>query len=101
MFVRGPYLVRNATIVGDTLNLSGDLNSTSEVEIIAPRAIDQVKWNGNLIQISRTSYGSLTSTLTFTQPAISLPDLTKLTWVRSCGLGTLGRYLTNTYLEIP
>ncbi|GIJ92709.1 hypothetical protein Asppvi_001987 [Aspergillus pseudoviridinutans] len=79
-FVRGPYLVRSAVINGSTLSLRGDLNSSTEVEIIAPQAIDQVEWNGNSIQTSRTSHGSLSGTLSFTNPTISLPNLSQLTW---------------------
>lgn len=95
VFVRGPYLVRSAVINGSTLSLRGDLNSSTEVEIIAPQAIDRVVWNGNSIQTSRTSHGSLSGALIFTEPAISLPNLTNLTWVGIDGLGEVEKYLAN------
>lgn len=95
VFVKGPYLVRSAVIEGNKLSLRGDLNSTAEVEIIAPRAVDKVEWNGNPIQTSRTPHGSLNGTLNFTEPTISLPDLASLTWVREEDLRLARKKIVN------
>lgn len=95
IFVKGPYLVRSAIIEGSKLSLRGDLNSTTEVEIVAPQAINKIEWNGKEVHTSRTSYGSLSFTLNFTIPSISLPDLAKLTWVREEDLSGVKENVAN------
>ncbi|KAL1710662.1 glycoside hydrolase family 35 protein [Schizophyllum commune] len=62
VLVGGPYLVRSASIDGDTLALVGDLNGTTPIEIFAPAAVSQVTWNGASLDLESSSRGSLTGT---------------------------------------
>lgn len=79
--VKGPYLVRSAKVDGRTLQLTGDLNSTETVEVIAPSFIKSVKWNGHSARVQRSKSGSLKGELRFNRPRLELPDLTTLDWV--------------------
>ncbi|KAJ7590547.1 glycoside hydrolase family 35 protein [Mycena floridula] len=81
ILVKGGYLLRSATTSGSSLALTGDLNATSSFEIIAPAAVSKsVTFNGAPLQISKTSYGTLLAEKKVTLPAVSLPDLARLTW---------------------
>lgn len=79
--VKGPYLVRSAKVDGRTLQLTGDLNATETVEVIAPSSIKNVKWNGHSVRVQRSKSGSLKGDLRFNKPRLELPDLTTLDWV--------------------
>ena len=49
VLVGGPYLVRNASITGSTLELRGDLNATVILTVIAPPQVREVTWNGQVV----------------------------------------------------
>ncbi|RKK85625.1 putative beta-galactosidase B [Fusarium oxysporum] len=67
--VSGPYLVRSASIKGDTININGDWDEETTVEIWAPNTIRKVSFNGEKLQVTKSKYGSFIGTL----PA---PDIT-------------------------
>lgn len=46
VLVGGPYLVRNATISGKTLALTGDLDGSVKLFIVAPDTVSVITWNG-------------------------------------------------------
>ncbi|KAH7217574.1 putative beta-galactosidase [Fusarium oxysporum] len=69
VLVRGPYLVRSASIKGDTININGDWDEETTVEIWAPNTIRKVSFNGEKLQVTKSKYGSFIGTL----PA---PDIT-------------------------
>ena len=59
VLVGGPYLVRNVTFENQELALTGDLNASAVLTVIAPRNVMTVSWNGAVIsQISRASKSS-------------------------------------------
>ena len=65
------------------LALTGDLDKTSTLEIIAPAAVSkQVTFNGAPLATRKTIYGTLSATVPVTLPAVSLPNLSTLQWVR-------------------
>jgi hypothetical protein len=70
---------------GGALAFTGDLNSTTPVpfEIIAPAAFQSATFNGAKLALTKTSYGTLTAQKTATLPAVTLPNLAALTWVRT------------------
>jgi len=81
--VKGGYLLRTASISGDRLALSGDLNSTTTFEIIAPVVSSRtVPFNGEELRTKRTTYGTLVASRTPHLPDVNLPDLDSLIWVR-------------------
>lgn len=85
IIVKGGYLLRSVTTNSGTLALIGDLNSTASFEVIAPAAQSKsVTFNGVSLQLSKTSYGTLTTTpKTASLPPASLPKLSSLKWVLS------------------
>ncbi|KAG6375508.1 hypothetical protein JVT61DRAFT_3067 [Boletus reticuloceps] len=72
ILIQGGYLIRSVQISGTTLEITGDLNSTTSFEIIAPSAS---------FEAATTSYGTITSSKCASLPSIQLPDLESLTWV--------------------
>lgn len=46
VLIGGPYLVRNATILGSTLAIRGDLYEGVRLIVIAPETVNAVTWNG-------------------------------------------------------
>lgn len=49
VLVGGPYLVRNATIKNTELALTGDLNASVPLTVIAPSNVKTVSWNGAVV----------------------------------------------------
>ncbi|KAL8286237.1 hypothetical protein RQP46_004725 [Phenoliferia psychrophenolica] len=81
VLVGGPYLVRNASISGATLEIQGDLDATKSttLTVFAPSHITQLKWNGVSVELDNSSslvpFGALVGTVTPSVAAISLPAL--------------------------
>ncbi|KAF7299197.1 Beta-galactosidase [Mycena indigotica] len=75
VLVSGPYVLRTAEIAGNTLSMTGDVNGTTSLEIVAPGTISTVVWNGLPTVTTQTSWGTLKSQLDGA-PAITLPVLT-------------------------
>ncbi|QRW20549.1 glycoside hydrolase family 35 protein [Rhizoctonia solani] len=61
VLVFGPYLARNATINGSTLDITGDAQSatTSELEVLAPSVIEHVTFDGQPVTVSKSTTGTL------------------------------------------
>ncbi|KAF7346101.1 Beta-galactosidase [Mycena sanguinolenta] len=77
VLVSGPYVLRNASIASNTLSLTGDLNGTTPIEVIAPNSVSTMLWNGVPVQMTRTARGSFTGQVGGT-PTIDLPALDDL-----------------------
>ncbi|KAG6815930.1 hypothetical protein H0H93_008784, partial [Arthromyces matolae] len=82
VLVKGPYLLRSAAAQGSTLQLTGDLNGTTTIDMFASKAYTEVTWNGQPVKVSRSDIGSLRGSLEL--PAnlhsVHLPILQKLEW---------------------
>ncbi|KAF7365411.1 Beta-galactosidase [Mycena venus] len=74
VLVSGPYVLRTASIVSNRLSLVGDLNGTTTIEVIAPKAVSTILWNNVPVRITRTARGSFTGQVGGTQ-TVSLPAL--------------------------
>lgn len=72
VIAKAGYLLRTATLSGDDLYLTGDINSTTTVEVIGSPSNGNVYFNGEALDSSNT--------VTFTPPQISIPSLGSLTW---------------------
>ncbi|KAF8323218.1 glycoside hydrolase family 35 protein [Clavulina sp. PMI_390] len=83
VLVSGPYLVRNATITGNnTLNLVGDINSTTTVNVFATKSIASVTWNGARLHTKRSGLGTITATIPFKYGSqLQLPSLSSAEWL--------------------
>jgi hypothetical protein len=84
VIVQGPYLVRSIAAEGSELALAGDLVKNTEIEVFAPEYFRSLTWNGNILNTTRTPYGSLKSTVATSNVTISLPKLNL--WKVSDGL---------------
>ncbi len=73
--VRGPSLVRSATVNGDTLALTGDTSAPADLEAWAPDGVTRLTWNGAAVATTPTASGSLLGAVGGA-PAITLPELT-------------------------
>ncbi|KAF9016306.1 glycoside hydrolase family 35 protein [Hymenopellis radicata] len=78
ILVGGPYLVRTADILeGSTLALTGDLNSSTTVAIVASSSVHTVTWNGVKMKTRSglTGKGGFVAELPFAGTEVSVPVL--------------------------
>ena len=73
--------MRNATLSGNTLNLVGDFNATTDVEVIggAPANLATLNINGQSAKFTQDKYGVASTTVSF-NPDITVPSLSSLDW---------------------
>lgn len=77
VFVVGPYLVRSASLSGDTVSIVGDNANATTIEVYAGKDVAKISWNGQDLASKKTSYGSLISRINGVQDRkIDLPTLT-------------------------
>jgi beta-galactosidase GanA len=75
--VRGPALVRSATVKGGALALTGDMAAQGPLEVWAPGAVRSVTWNGAKVATKASGAGHLVALKPLAGPAdIALPALT-------------------------
>lgn len=79
---KGGYLLRTASVTGNTISLTGDINATTDLEIISgqPQGSSNVYYNGKRLTNIRSANGRLSATIPFTAPAINVPSLPTLEW---------------------
>ncbi|KAI1156026.1 glycoside hydrolase family 35 protein [Nemania diffusa] len=81
VIVKAGYLLRTAAKSGTSLYLTGDLNATADLEIVAGLpGSDSVYFNGKKVSGVTSANGRLTGKLTYTSPELDLPDLAALQW---------------------
>lgn len=81
VIARAGYLLRTATKVDTALHLTGDLNATTTLEVIAgPPNSSDIYFNGAKVSGVTSAHGRLTATLAYSPPTIDLPDLSALAW---------------------
>ncbi|OTB06588.1 glycoside hydrolase family 35 protein [Hypoxylon sp. CI-4A] len=81
VIVKGGYLIRNASIVDDSLYLVGDVNATTEIEVIgAPITPKRLFFNGDEINITKSNSSLVSGIIDYVPPDIELPDLQSLDW---------------------
>lgn len=80
VLIHGPYLVRGASISGSTLAFTGDVDETTEIQVVAPENIESFTWNDKELKLQKTEHGTWTGTIEFKDPKLDIPDLTKAEW---------------------
>lgn len=82
LIVRAGYLVRSASISNGKIDLIGDTNATTTIEVIggALENIKTLSWNGKDLQTKRDRNGFLSGQVSFSPPKIQVPDLESLKW---------------------
>ncbi|KAJ7714180.1 glycoside hydrolase family 35 protein [Mycena metata] len=74
VLVSGPYVLRAAAILKNTLSLTGDLNGTTAIEVVAPKAVTTILWNNVPVRITKTARGSITGQVG-SEKTVELPTL--------------------------
>ncbi|KAJ7714217.1 glycoside hydrolase family 35 protein [Mycena metata] len=74
VLVSGPYVLRAAAILKNTLSLTGDLNGTTAIEVVAPKAVTTILWNNAPVRITKTARGSITGQVG-NEKTVELPTL--------------------------
>lgn len=81
VIAKGGYLLRAATKEGTSLYLTGDLNATSTLEIIAGLpGSNNIYFNGVKVSGIKSANGRLSATLTYSPLSLNVPDLSALEW---------------------
>lgn len=82
VIVKAGYLLRNATVSENSLQLWGDVNRTTTIEVIAaPLTSDATLFfNGQQVKDTRCVEGRLTGNITYSEPEIILPDFNIADW---------------------
>ncbi|EJD44926.1 hypothetical protein AURDEDRAFT_64886 [Auricularia subglabra TFB-10046 SS5] len=89
--VSGPYLVRSATVSAHTLLLTGDLDATTNLTVMAPARVTAVTWNGAPVRgLRREAWGALSARLKSPKKIWTLPNLEKLDWRYADSLPEIG-----------
>ncbi|KAI0435132.1 glycoside hydrolase family 35 protein [Xylaria sp. FL1042] len=81
MIAKAGYLLRTATKSGTSLHLTGDLNATADLEVVAGLpGSNNVYFNGKKVPGVKSVNGRLTGELTYTPSVLTLPNLASLDW---------------------
>lgn len=81
IIAKGPYLLRNATFSDGVLHLTGDINATTTLEILAGiPANSSISYNGAPLPDARWVHGRLQAEIAFEKPSLDLPILFDLQW---------------------
>ncbi|MFU8854979.1 beta-galactosidase [Micromonospora sp. SL1-18] len=81
VLIRGPELVRTATVRGASLHLTGDTKDAADLEAWTPTGISALVWNGDTTPTTTQPGGSLLATAQLPGAVqVKLPDLSTATW---------------------
>lgn len=82
VIVKAGYLLRNATVLQNSLHLWGDVNQTTAIEVVAAplTSAATLYFNGQQVENAQIVEGRLTGTITHSEPEITLPDFNMVQW---------------------
>ncbi|RKU43640.1 hypothetical protein DL546_004893 [Coniochaeta pulveracea] len=81
LIVNGGYLVRSASVSSNTLDIRGDFNSSTSLEIIGvPNGVSKLTLNGASAVYTSDIQGSWLTAIAYNKPKACLPNLSKLEW---------------------
>lgn len=82
LVVKSGYLIRSANAAETSLDITGDLNTTSPLWIVggAPEGLQTLTFNGKSIDFSVDENGSILASLEYTPPQFEIPDLKEQQW---------------------
>lgn len=81
VIAKAGYLLRTAHTVGTSLYLTGDLNATTSLEVIAGLpGSNNIYFNGAKVSGVKSANGRLSATLAYDPPSLDIPDLSSLDW---------------------
>jgi beta-galactosidase GanA len=76
VLIEGSYLVRSATVRGNTLEIDGDTSTSGSLKVWGPSNVVLADWNGRPAAVSKGADGSLNGTIAGPQSTPKLPTLT-------------------------
>ncbi|KAH8201454.1 hypothetical protein TruAng_004378 [Truncatella angustata] len=75
------YLLRTATKSGTSLHFTGDLNATTDLEIVAGLpGSNNIYFNGEKVPSVKSANGRLSASLLYESPELSLPNFSGQEW---------------------
>lgn len=76
------YLLRSVNATETSLDITGDLNTTSPLWIVggAPKGLQTLTFNGEEVEFSVDERGAIVSNLTYVAPQFDIPVLEDLQW---------------------
>ncbi|KAF3071167.1 putative beta-galactosidase E [Daldinia childiae] len=81
VIIRGGYLMRTASIDGDSLYLVGDVNATTDIEVVAaPITPKKLFFNSKEVIITKSTDIRVAGTIIYEPPNIDIADLSRLKW---------------------
>ncbi|KAI8137250.1 glycoside hydrolase superfamily [Fennellomyces sp. T-0311] len=80
VLIQGPYLVRGAKVVESTVEFIGDIDKTTDIQIVVPENITSFSWNGKKLDAKQGEHGIWTAAIEFIEPDVQFTDLTQVTW---------------------
>ena len=81
IIAKAGYLVRTAIIDGGTLNIIGDVNATTDIEIVGGATRNtSLLFNGKSVETTFNDLGAISGTIQYIEPALSVPTLRDLPW---------------------
>ncbi|KAK3330560.1 glycoside hydrolase family 35 protein [Apodospora peruviana] len=81
LIVNGGYLIRSASIKGNSLYIRADSNSTTTFELIGvPRSVRKIYVNDSPADYKTNSDGNWVADANYHSPKLSLPNLPSLDW---------------------
>ncbi|KAF3027861.1 hypothetical protein E8E15_010235 [Penicillium rubens] len=82
VIVEAGYLIRTADLINNQLRLTGDVDGTTEIEVISTPAtrLKVIALDREVVQTSTTSNVNLRGTVRYNAPKLDVPDLSNLEW---------------------
>lgn len=92
LLVRGPYLVRTATLSNDALVLTGDLNAEGStiLTVYGPGTLESITWNGEKLETVKVAGGTWKVEIGTSGASIEIPDLMEAQWRYKDSLPEIG-----------
>lgn len=80
--VKAGYLIRTAELIDSQIRLTGDVNMTTEIEIISSPAehLEDITFNGEVLLTSKAPHGKIMGTVRYDPPELNIPVLSDLEW---------------------
>lgn len=82
IILKAGYLIRTSNRHDSVIDIVGDVNATTPIEIIggAPAKLQKLTFNGTPLKFRQSKHGVVTATVKFQTPKFSLPDFSKAVW---------------------
>jgi hypothetical protein len=82
VILKAGYLIRTADLIETRLHLTGDVNATTEIEIISSpvKHLQDITFNGEALKTSKLTNRKISGTVRYDPPKFDIPDLSNLDW---------------------